>query len=106
VRWSITFNFVVLAWICFRSQTIGDAWTFLERLFTPGPATLWAFTPIALAVAVIGFQLLPPRPLEALRLRFERLNPVLLGTALTVVILIVGATVPSQGVAPFIYFRF
>jgi hypothetical protein len=31
---------------------------------------------------------------------------VLLGTALTVVILVVGATVPSQGVAPFIYFRF
>jgi hypothetical protein len=31
---------------------------------------------------------------------------VALATALTVVILFVGATVPSQGVAPFIYFRF
>jgi alginate O-acetyltransferase complex protein AlgI len=106
LRWSITFNFVVLAWIFFRSQSIGDAWTFLGRLFTPGPATLWAFTPVALAAAVIGFQLLPPRPLEAVRLRFERLNAVALATALAVVILFVGATVPSQGVAPFIYFRF
>jgi D-alanyl-lipoteichoic acid acyltransferase DltB (MBOAT superfamily) len=106
VRWSITFNFVVLAWVFFRSQSIGDAWTFLGRLFTPGPATLWAVTPIALAVAVIGFQLLPPQPIERIRLRFERLNPVVLGTALAVVILFVGATVPSQGVAPFIYFRF
>ena len=106
VRWSITFNFVVLAWVFFRSQSIGDAWTFLGQLFTPGPATLWAVTPVALAVGVIGFQLLPPRPLEALRLRFERLNPVVLATALAVIILFVGATVPSQGVAPFIYFRF
>jgi len=53
-----------------------------------------------------GAQLLPPRPLEAWRLRFERLNPVLLASALALVILFVGATVPSQGVAPFIYFRF
>jgi D-alanyl-lipoteichoic acid acyltransferase DltB (MBOAT superfamily) len=105
-RWSVTFNFVVLAWVFFRSQSIGDAWTFLGRLFTPGPATLWAFTPVALAAAVIVSQLLPPRPLERLRLRFERLNPVALATALAVVILFAGATVPSQGVAPFIYFRF
>ena len=106
VRWSVTFNFVVLAWVFFRSQSIGDAWTFLGRLFTPGPATLWAFTPVALAVAVIGAQLLPPQPLERLRLRFERLNPALLGASLALVVLVVGATVPSQGVAPFIYFRF
>jgi D-alanyl-lipoteichoic acid acyltransferase DltB (MBOAT superfamily) len=106
VRWSITFNFVVLAWVFFRSQSIGDAWTFLGRLFTPGPATLWAVTPVVLAAGVIGSQLLPPQPLEGMRLRFERLNPVVLATALAVVILFVGATVPSQGVAPFIYFRF
>jgi D-alanyl-lipoteichoic acid acyltransferase DltB (MBOAT superfamily) len=106
VRWSVTFNFVVFAWIFFRSQSIGDAFTFIGSLFNPGPATLWAVTPVALTVGVIGFQLLPPRPLEAWRLRFERLNPVLLGAALTLVILFVGATVPSQGVAPFIYFRF
>jgi D-alanyl-lipoteichoic acid acyltransferase DltB (MBOAT superfamily) len=106
VRWSITFNFVVIAWIFFRSQSIGDAWTFLGQLFSPGAPTLWAFTPVALAAGVIGFQLLPPRPLEGWRLRFERLSPVALASALTLVILFVGATVPSQGVAPFIYFRY
>jgi alginate O-acetyltransferase complex protein AlgI len=106
LRWSITFNFVVVAWIFFRSQSIGDAWTFLGRLFTPGPVTLWKLTPVLLAAGVIGFQLLPPRPLEGLRLRFERLNAYALATALAVVILFAGATVPSQGVAPFIYFRF
>src|SRR4051795_3793918 len=106
VRWSITFNFVVVAWIVFRSQSIDDAWTFLGRLFAPGPATLWAVTPVLLTAGVIGTQLLPPSRLEGLRLRFERLNPVALAAALAVVILFVGATVPSQGVAPFIYFRF
>jgi D-alanyl-lipoteichoic acid acyltransferase DltB (MBOAT superfamily) len=106
LRWSLTFNFVVLAWVFFRSQSIGDAWTLLGQLFQPGEATLWTFPAVALVVAVIGFQLLPPRPLESVRLRFERLSPALLGAALFIVILFVGATVPSQGVPPFIYFRF
>ena len=63
--------------------------------------------PVVIAVvAVIGIQLLPPRPLERLQLRIERLRPVALAVALAAVILIVGATVPSQGVPPFIYFQF
>ena len=39
-------------------------------------------------------------------LRIGRLQPLLLGAALAVVALVVGATVPIQGVPPFIYFRF
>ena len=57
-------------------------------------------------VAVIGFQLLPERPLERLRLRLAALRPVPLGASLAVVIAFVGATVPSQAVPPFIYFQF
>ena len=57
-------------------------------------------------LAVIGIQLLPPRPLELLQLRIERLRPLALAVALAAVILVVGATVPSQGVPPFIYFQF
>jgi len=38
--------------------------------------------------------------------RIERLQPIVLGAALAVVIALVAATVSSQGVAPFIYFRF
>jgi alginate O-acetyltransferase complex protein AlgI len=106
LRWSVSFNFVVIAWIFFRSQSLADAFTFIGRLFTPGSPTELAFLPVVLTAGVIGSQLLPPRPLEGLRLRFERLGPVVLATSLAVVILFVGATVPSQGVAPFIYFRF
>ena len=35
-----------------------------------------------------------------------RSRTAVLGVALAAVVLIVGATVPSQGVPPFIYFRF
>ena len=52
------------------------------------------------SLVVIGMQLLPPRPVERLQLRIERLRPVALAVGLGGVILIVGATVPSQGVPP------
>ena len=55
---------------------------------------------------VIGMQLLPPMSVERLQLRIERLRPLTLALGLTATILIVGATVPSQGVPPFIYFQF
>ena len=56
--------------------------------------------------AVIGLQLLPPDPLERLRLRVAGLSPAALGAGLALVVAVVGATVPSQGVPPFIYFQF
>jgi hypothetical protein len=55
---------------------------------------------------VIGLQLLPTRPMDALRVRFEQLHPAALGASMAVVIVLVTATVSSQGVPPFIYFRF
>jgi alginate O-acetyltransferase complex protein AlgI len=61
---------------------------------------------VGLVALVIGLQLLPERPVESLRLAIERASPALLGAGLAVVIALVGATVPSAGVPPFIYFRF
>jgi alginate O-acetyltransferase complex protein AlgI len=106
LRWAVTFHLVVLGWVLFRSRDLGLAGTFLSRLVVPGPATLWTVPVVGAVVAVIGLQLLPPRPLEALRLRVERWNPAALGATLATVIAFVAATVPSQGVPPFIYFRF
>ena len=57
-------------------------------------------------IVVIGMQLLPPRPVERLQTWIEGLNPIGLAGGVAVTILIVGATVPSQGVPPFIYFQF
>ena len=79
---------------------------YISRMLDPGPATLFT-VPIALMIlAVIGLQLAPERTVERVQVRIESTNPVLLGAGLAVVIALVAATVSSQGVAPFIYFRF
>ena len=106
LRWLVTFNLVVLGWIIFRAQSIGDVWTFLRRLVSFGAPSLWG-APVLIAVGlVIGLQLLPDRSTEDWQARLGRLSPAILGAALAVLILFVAATVPSQGVPPFIYFRF
>jgi alginate O-acetyltransferase complex protein AlgI len=106
LRWFVTFHLVVLGWIIFRAQGIGLVWSFLSRLGSPGSPTLWT-VPVLLAIVIaIGPQLLPPRPVTRLQDRLGRLNPAVLAGVLAVLILFVAATVPSQGVPPFIYFRF
>ena len=105
-RWIVTFHLIVFGWILFRSQSLALFGDFMGALFSPGPATLYSATAVLVVIAVIGTQLLPARPWEGLRIRLERVNPALLGAALAIVIAFVGATVPSNGVPPFIYFRF
>jgi hypothetical protein len=75
-------------------------------MFEPGPATLFTVPVALMVIAVIGLQLVPERTVERVQVRIESTNPVLLGAGLAVVIALVAATVSSQGVAPFIYFRF
>ncbi len=106
VRWAFTFAAVCFAWILFRSPDLEVFATFLGRLVEPGEATLFTAPIAAMIVLVIGMQLLPPRPLERAQVRIEQLRPAVLAVALAILILIVGATVPSQGVPPFIYFQF
>ena len=106
LRWFLTFHFTVLTLIIFRSDGLDVAGQYYSTLLQPGPATL--VTPVALlaVVGVIGAQLLPPRPLERLRLWFANLSPAPLAAGLALTAAFVGATVPSQGVPPFIYFQF
>ena len=54
----------------------------------------------------LALQLLPERPLDAVRERLQALNPVVLGAGLAIVVALVAATVPGNAVPPFIYFRF
>ena len=106
LRWFVTFNLVALLFIIFRAPSIGVAWSLFKRLGSWGTPTL-LIAPVALAIAVtIIPQLLPPRPFQRLQDWAGRLNPAILAPALAVLILFCAATVPSDGVAPFIYFRF
>ena len=106
LRWFVTFNLIVVGWILFRSTDLTVFGDYMSALVRSGPATLYSVPVVGAIALVIGLQLLPERPMEGIELRIGRLQPLLLGAALAVVVLIVGATVPSQGVPPFIYFRF
>jgi D-alanyl-lipoteichoic acid acyltransferase DltB (MBOAT superfamily) len=86
LRWLVTFNLIVFGWIIFRSQSLTDLGHFLSRFAHPGPAVLWSAPVLAAIALVIGLQLVP--------------------AGLAIVIAFAAATVPSQGVPPFIYFRF
>jgi D-alanyl-lipoteichoic acid acyltransferase DltB (MBOAT superfamily) len=105
-RWLVTFHLVVFGWILFRAENLDLFATFLGRLGDPGPATLFTAPVVLAVVAVIGSQLMPTRPLERARIALERAHPIALAAGLAIVIAFVGATIPSQGVPPFIYFRF
>jgi alginate O-acetyltransferase complex protein AlgI len=106
LRWAVTFHLVVFSWILFRSEDLHVAGVFLSRLATPGDATLWTPAVVVAIVVVVGLQLLPSRPVERLQFRLERIRPIALSFGFAVLVAVVGATVSSQGVAPFIYFRF
>ena len=106
LAWLIVFNVVVFGWILFRAESLELAATFIGQLFVPGPATLWSAVTVGAVLVVVGFQLLPPDPLDRLRERLAGLPAPALGLGLALVVAIVGATVPSQGVPPFIYFQF
>ena len=106
VRWLVTFHLVVLGWIMFRATSLTNFWAVISRLGDWGPATLWTVPVLVSIAVVVGFQLPSPKLIERGQARIERLRPALLAVGLAAVILLVGATVSSQGVPPFIYFRF
>ena len=106
LRWLVTFALVCIAWILFRSPDLESFSAFIGRIFEPGPGTLFTLPVIAAVAIAIGMQLLPRRPVARAQLWIESRRPLALAVGLTAVILIAGATVPSQGVPPFIYFQF
>jgi D-alanyl-lipoteichoic acid acyltransferase DltB (MBOAT superfamily) len=106
VKWFVTFHLIVFSWILFRSDSLASFGAFLSQLTVPGPATLVAAPAVVAVAGVVGLQLVPPDMVERVQVRIERLQPVLLAAALAFIVVVVGATVSSQGVAPFIYFRF
>ena len=106
LAWVLTFHVVVAAWVLFRSPDVEIAGAFFSQLAEPGAATLWSLPAVAVVFGVIAYQVLPRERLEALRLRVEALRPAVLGAGLAVVVMLVAASVPSEGVPPFIYFQF
>jgi D-alanyl-lipoteichoic acid acyltransferase DltB (MBOAT superfamily) len=106
VRWFVTFHAIVLGWIVFRSQDLGQLGDFLSRLVEPGALTLLNPGVVLDVGLTIGLQLVPTGFLQRATIWFEGLRPVALGSGLAVLVVVAAATISSQGVAPFIYFSF
>lgn len=106
LQWFLTFNVVCLAWVFFRSQSIGGAFEVLWQLVVghgvnPGVTLLL----VLVVVASIASQFVPERFPERAGVLFGRLAPIMQIAALAVGLLAIDALGP-EGVAPFIYFQF
>lgn len=106
LRWLLTFQFVCLAWVVFRADslaTVGE----LARGLLDGGGTAAVTPPIVLAIAAgLVLQFVPRTWITSAWAEFGRWAPVPQGVALSLVLVVVGATLSGQGVAPFIYYRF
>jgi D-alanyl-lipoteichoic acid acyltransferase DltB (MBOAT superfamily) len=103
----VTFNFVCLGWVFFRSDSFGAAWDVLTQLVNGlGEPVQAVSLPVLAAIAVgIGAQYVPGRFWDGLMAVFSRRAVVVQGAVLALVLLVVNVLGP-EGVAPFIYFRF
>jgi D-alanyl-lipoteichoic acid acyltransferase DltB (MBOAT superfamily) len=95
------FAFVMLAWVFFRAETIGDAGTILARIFTSG----WAdprcpVLALVLIAAVWSYQYL----FESRLRRVLELRPVRIALMIFLLAYLL-LTVPAEG-QPFIYMQF
>lgn len=102
----IIMSFFALTAIPFRTPDFELQLTLLGQLFTPGPATLWAPVVVLLTFGTIISHSVPVERLQPIKLRLAALPVPALSAGLAVSIMLVAATIPSQGVPPFIYFQF
>ena len=103
----VTFNFVALAWVVFRADSVGDAAAVLTRLVTGLGSLGDAVTPLLLALVAfgIGVQFVSRRLWERFDARLSRAGWVAQGLCLAAALFLIDYLGP-QGVAEFIYFGF
>lgn len=102
----ITFHFVCLAWIFFRSQTFTGALEMLNGLVTRfDPPSLATPFIVLLVTASILSHFLPPDMIQRTAMVIRNWNALWLGLLLGIGIFLIHAIAPP-GVAPFIYFQF
>ena len=102
-----TFHLVCLAWVFFRADSLGTAWSVLGRLFTGWDTATTLVTPAVLVAIAMGLaaQYVPRGAVNHLLIGFSRVRPVMQGALLAFTLMVIDALGP-QGVAAFIYFQF
>lgn len=102
-----TLEFVCLAWIFFRADSLGAAGDVIARTFTAwnkAPSFSWLVIP-AIAVG-IGFQYLPTRVTERLQTILSLRRPVVQGLVVGLLIFVLVGLLGAEGVTNFIYVGF
>ena len=102
-----TFAFVTVAWVFFRADSIGAAFSVLWRLVAGlgsiGSAVTWPV--IGLIALGIGIQYIPETFMERLRLGLASIGWVGQGAVLALALFLI-QTLGPQGAAEFLYFKF
>jgi alginate O-acetyltransferase complex protein AlgI len=106
IGWFVTFQFVSVTWVFFRSPSIEAALTYFSTLFT---GTNWSttVTPVAAVAFALGAlpQMIPQRWFNSLEERYANASlPVKVLVPFAVIFLI--SVAAPTGIAPFIYFQF
>jgi len=106
VTWFLTFNFVTLAWIFFRADSVSVALSVIARTASAWsspstvPVAVWAIIGL-----VIALQFVPALVRQRIRDTFWSLRPVVQGAVLAAVLFSVAALSP-EGPTAFIYAGF
>ncbi len=102
----LTFNFTCLAYIFFRSETLSDAFVYLQS-FGNLDAPVEFYTPFLVTLVVLGFasHFLPEDSLERVEAVFRRVPVTVQGALAGAAVVVIDAFGP-EGMAPFIYFQF
>jgi alginate O-acetyltransferase complex protein AlgI len=107
LAWLITFHFVCLAWIFFRSPSLEATQTYFATLAWGDTGWSTTVTPLVAAMLVIGAltQMVPNRWFDAFEAHYDR-AALPLQVALPFIVIFLIAVASPGGVPPFIYFQF
>jgi hypothetical protein len=107
LAWLITFHFVCVTWVFFRSPSLEGAQTYLSTLVAGDRIFSTTVTPLVAAMLVFGAltQIIPDRWFDRLEIAYDRASIAIKVAVPFVVIFLVAVAAPG-GVPPFIYFQF
>jgi D-alanyl-lipoteichoic acid acyltransferase DltB (MBOAT superfamily) len=104
--WLVTFHFICLTWVFFRSPSNEATYAYFTTLFS-GASFGTTMTPLVASVLVLGAltQIIPTRWSEALEARYET-GSLAFKVALPFAMIFLISVAAPGGIAPFIYFQF
>jgi alginate O-acetyltransferase complex protein AlgI len=106
MRWFITFNFVSLAWVFFRSPSLDASVAYFDKLVTGGGWTT-TMTPFVAIMMLLGAatQAIPASWWTELQMRYET-SPLAVRVGVPFAVIYLIAIAGPSGIPPFIYFQF